>query len=125
MLMRIVVQKVDVDRVQAVAARYSVRAMPTFIVLKGGNKVGEVSEAKDVLPRNLAMLNMYPYLEQMMGANPAGLANLIKTHAGSPPPAGSTQASGSGSGSSSTPAEPGVVSREYRSYLQNSIPNIA
>jgi len=39
-------QKVDVDRVQAIAARYSVRAMPTFIVLKGGNKVGEVSEAK-------------------------------------------------------------------------------
>lgn len=42
----------------------------------------------------------------MMGANPAGLANLIKTHAGAAPPAGTT----SGAGSSSTPAEPGVVS---------------
>ena len=48
----------------------------------------------------------------MMGANPAGLANLIKTHAGAAPPAG-TSSTGAGAGSSasgSASAEPGVVS---------------
>ncbi|KAH8088995.1 PITH domain-containing protein [Filobasidium floriforme] len=83
--------KVDVDRLQPVAARYGIRAMPTFIVIKGGQKVGE-----------------------MMGANPAGLANLIKTHAGAAPPAGSSSTgagAGAGAGSSaSAPAEPGVES---------------
>jgi hypothetical protein len=53
----------------------------------------------------------------MMGANPAGLANLIKTHAGAAPPAeSSSTGAGAGaglsaSGSASAPAEPGVVSR--------------
>lgn len=34
--------KVDVDQVPAVAQRFSVSAMPTFVVLKGSNKVDEV-----------------------------------------------------------------------------------
>ena len=34
--------KVDVDQVPAVAQRFSVTAMPTFIVLKGSTKVDEV-----------------------------------------------------------------------------------
>lgn len=35
-------QKVDVDKVREIAARYQVSAMPTFICLKGGKKVAEV-----------------------------------------------------------------------------------
>ncbi|GAA5892861.1 hypothetical protein JCM8208_004107 [Rhodotorula glutinis] len=50
--------KVDVDQVPAVAQRFSVTAMPTFIVLKGSTKVDE-----------------------MKGANPAGLMALVKKHA--------------------------------------------
>ncbi|GAA5921550.1 hypothetical protein JCM3775_003100 [Rhodotorula graminis] len=50
--------KVDVDQVPAVAQRFSVSAMPTFVVLKGSNKVDE-----------------------MKGANPAGLMQLVKKHA--------------------------------------------
>jgi thiol-disulfide isomerase/thioredoxin len=34
--------KVDVDKVQAIAQKYKVSAMPTFIVIKGGKVVGEV-----------------------------------------------------------------------------------
>lgn len=34
--------KVDVDKVQAVAQKYSVRAMPTFVFLKAGVKIDEV-----------------------------------------------------------------------------------
>jgi thioredoxin 1 len=35
--------KVDVDQVPAVAQKFSVSAMPTFVVLKGSSKVDEVS----------------------------------------------------------------------------------
>ncbi len=38
-------QKVDVDRVREIAARYQVSAMPTFICIKGGKKVAEVGVA--------------------------------------------------------------------------------
>lgn len=79
--------KVDVDRLQPIAARYGIRAMPTFIVIKGGQKVGE-----------------------MQGANPPGLTALIKNHAGAPPPAGAEQTIGATPGGSATPAEPGVES---------------
>ena len=34
--------KVDVDAVPDVAQRFQVSAMPTFVVLKGANKVDEV-----------------------------------------------------------------------------------
>ncbi|KAI7847522.1 thioredoxin-like protein [Circinella umbellata] len=34
--------KIDVDEVPDVAAEYSVRAMPTFMFFKNGNKLGEV-----------------------------------------------------------------------------------
>lgn len=36
------VGKCDVDRNQAVAARYDVRAMPTLMVWKGGEVVGQI-----------------------------------------------------------------------------------
>jgi hypothetical protein len=62
----------------------------------------------------------------MMGANPAGLANLIKTHAGAAPPAGSSSTgagAGAGAGSSaSAPAEPGVVSLSYSPMRSRAIP---
>ncbi|GHJ84816.1 hypothetical protein NliqN6_1218 [Naganishia liquefaciens] len=74
--------KVDVDKVQAIAQKYRVSAMPTFIVIKGGKVVGE-----------------------MKGANPAGLSSMVSQHAG-PVPTAST----SGSGTSTAPAEPGVES---------------
>ncbi|KAK4702665.1 thioredoxin 1, partial [Phenoliferia sp. Uapishka_3] len=61
--------KVDVDKAQDVAQHFKVTAMPTFVVLKGRNK-----------------------LEEMKGAAPAGLEALVRKHA----PAG--VASGSGSG---------------------------
>lgn len=65
-----------------------------------------------------------------MGANPAGLANLIKTHAGAPPPAGSSStgagagagAGSSASGSGSVSAEPGVVSISLSPLISRAIP---
>ncbi|KAJ9115000.1 hypothetical protein QFC22_005328 [Naganishia vaughanmartiniae] len=78
--------KVDVDKVPQIAAKYNVRAMPTFIVIKGGKVVGE-----------------------MKGANPAGLTSMVSQHAGPAPPAGAASSSGT-SGSKATPTEPGVES---------------
>lgn len=49
--------KVDVDEVPDVAQELGVRAMPTFIVFKGGEKVGEV-----------------------VGANPKALLAAIQKH---------------------------------------------
>jgi thioredoxin 1 len=34
--------KVDVDELNDIAAEHSIRAMPTFLFFKGGEKVGEV-----------------------------------------------------------------------------------
>ncbi|BGP01175.1 hypothetical protein NBRC10513v2_002127 [Rhodotorula toruloides] len=62
--------KVDVDAVPDVARKFSVSAMPTFVVLKGPNKVDE-----------------------MKGANPAGLMAMVSKHA---PASGGAGASGSG-----------------------------
>jgi len=53
--------KVDVDKNIETAQRYGVTAMPTFVVLKGGNKIDE-----------------------MKGANRAGLEALLRKHAGAP-----------------------------------------
>ncbi|GAA5976562.1 hypothetical protein JCM11641_001340 [Rhodosporidiobolus odoratus] len=61
--------KVDVDQARDVAARYQVSSMPTFIVMKGSSKVDE-----------------------MKGANPAGLMALVNKHA----PTGTPATSGSG-----------------------------
>ncbi|KAL7412899.1 PITH domain-containing protein [Mrakia frigida] len=66
--------KVDVDKVQAIAQKYNVRAMPTFLFLKGGNKIDELK-----------------------GADVAGLTEKVTRHAG---PAPRTFASSSGSSSS-------------------------
>ncbi|KIJ53467.1 hypothetical protein M422DRAFT_25346 [Sphaerobolus stellatus SS14] len=52
--------KCDVDAVSEVAQTYRVSAMPTFIFLKGSDKVAQVR-----------------------GADPRGLENTLKTHAGS------------------------------------------
>ncbi|KAK3626689.1 thioredoxin trx1 [Elasticomyces elasticus] len=49
--------KIDVDEVPDVAQELSIRAMPTFLLFKGGEKVGEV-----------------------VGANPVALENAIKTN---------------------------------------------
>ncbi|GAA5839828.1 hypothetical protein JCM11251_001226 [Rhodosporidiobolus azoricus] len=57
--------KVDVDAARDVAASFSVSAMPTFVITRGGTKVDE-----------------------MKGANPAGLMALVKKHA----PSGSASA---------------------------------
>ncbi|GAA5975585.1 hypothetical protein JCM5350_002659 [Sporobolomyces pararoseus] len=77
---RIQFLKVDVDRVQDLAQEFRVQAMPTFLVMKGSQKIDE-----------------------MKGANPAALMALVKKHA---PSSGSGGASGSGS--SSTPIEKGL-----------------
>ncbi|GAA5887258.1 hypothetical protein JCM6882_002465 [Rhodosporidiobolus microsporus] len=61
--------KVDVDAARDVAARFQVSAMPTFVVMKGSSKVDE-----------------------MKGANPAGLMALVSKHA----PTGSAANAGSG-----------------------------
>lgn len=62
--------KVDVDAVPDIARKFSVSAMPTFVILKGANKVDE-----------------------MKGANPAGLMAMVSKHA---PASGGAGASGSG-----------------------------
>ena len=49
--------KLDVDEVPEVAQELSVRAMPTFMLFKDGEKVGEV-----------------------VGANPSALETAIKNH---------------------------------------------
>jgi thioredoxin 1 len=49
--------KLDVDEVPDVAQELNVRAMPTFMLFKDGDKVGEV-----------------------VGANPTALENAIKQH---------------------------------------------
>ncbi|GAA5890606.1 hypothetical protein JCM5296_004312 [Sporobolomyces johnsonii] len=69
--------KVDVDQAQDVARRFAVQAMPTFIVMKGSSKVDE-----------------------MKGANPAGLEQLVRKHA---PESGAPASAGTG-----TPAEKGL-----------------
>ncbi|KAF8481626.1 thioredoxin-like protein [Russula ochroleuca] len=48
--------KVDVDAQEAISQQVDIRAMPTFIMFKGGQKV-----------------------EEVVGANPAGLENLLRT----------------------------------------------
>lgn len=73
--------KVDVDRVQAVAQRYSVRAMPTFLFLKNKSVV-----------------------DTLQGADPNRLTSLVKQHSSGASSAfsGSGQTlSGSGSSSNS------------------------
>lgn len=51
--------KLDVDEVPDVAQELGIRAMPTFLLFKGGDKVGEV-----------------------VGANPKALEAAIKQHLG-------------------------------------------
>ncbi|KAF8646750.1 hypothetical protein AX16_007077 [Volvariella volvacea WC 439] len=55
--------RVDVDAQQAIAAKYKITAMPTFIAIKAGKPV-----------------------DQLRGADPNGLQNLVKRHAGPNPP---------------------------------------
>jgi len=55
--------RVDVDRQQPIAAKYQVKAMPTFVAIKAGKVV-----------------------DLLKGANPNGLKNLVTRHAGPNPP---------------------------------------
>nr|AEW43599.1 thioredoxin [Epinephelus coioides] len=49
--------KVDVDEAQEVAAKWDVRAMPTFIFIKNGQKVRDIIGAdRDKLSKNLEEL---------------------------------------------------------------------
>lgn len=84
------------------AQEFRVQAMPTFLVMKGSQKIDE-----------------------MKGANPAALMALVKKHA---PSSGSGGASGSGS--SSTPIEKGLegfVSFTSTNFLFSELilPNLA
>ncbi|KAF8527550.1 thioredoxin-domain-containing protein [Hysterangium stoloniferum] len=84
--------KCDVDAAQEVAGEYSVRAMPTFVFLKGSVKV-----------------------DQVQGANPRALESTIKTHAGSGPAStgaftGKGQTLSGSSSKSNVTSTPGPVS---------------
>ena len=50
--------KVDVDEVPAVAQEYSVKAMPTFMVFKNGEKVQEVVGANVKALENAVVSNL-------------------------------------------------------------------
>ena len=60
----VVFTKSDVDKAQDVARQYSISAMPSFVFLKNGTKV-----------------------DMVRGADPTGLENAIRNHAGSSAPA--------------------------------------
>ncbi|CDZ98446.1 thioredoxin h [Phaffia rhodozyma] len=55
--------RVDVDQQRAIASKYQVSSMPTFLAIKSGKVV-----------------------ETIKGADPAGLTRLVKTHSGPNPP---------------------------------------
>lgn len=80
--------KVDVDAVPAVAQKYSVRAMPTFLFIKNKSVVAT-----------------------LQGANPSQLTALVKTHSapGSFGGSGNTLAGGSGSGAASSGSGTGGI----------------
>ncbi|WVQ76677.1 thioredoxin [Cryptococcus sp. DSM 104548] len=59
--------KIDVDQQRDLASRFRITAMPTFKFLKGGREI-----------------------EQLRGASPPQLQQIIARHAGAPPPAGSS-----------------------------------
>ncbi|KAG8977893.1 hypothetical protein FRC05_000421 [Tulasnella sp. 425] len=82
--------KVDVDKLQPVAKKYNVSAMPTFVVIKDKKVVGELK-----------------------GADPRGLRALVVKHA--PKPSESSEASGSGE---SGPAPSDVSLLEYLDLTQ-------
>ncbi|VDC01919.1 unnamed protein product [Peniophora sp. CBMAI 1063] len=86
--------KCDVDAARDVASRYAVSAMPTFIFLKGSKKV-----------------------DQVRGADKAGIERALRTHAGSSGSSDSSTSAFSGKGqtlgggssnSTSAPAMPDV-----------------
>ena len=55
--------RVDVDKVQPIAQKYKITAMPTFLAIKAGNVV-----------------------DTLKGADPQGLTQMIVRHAGPNPP---------------------------------------
>nr|XP_018265915.1 thioredoxin [Kwoniella dejecticola CBS 10117]OBR88073.1 thioredoxin [Kwoniella dejecticola CBS 10117] len=74
--------KIDVDRQAQLAQRFQVRAMPTFKFLKGGREVDE-----------------------LRGASPPQLNNLVSKHAGTPAAAASSSSASSSTVKSSAPAD--------------------
>lgn len=64
--------KIDVDQQRELASRFRITAMPTFKLLKGGNEV-----------------------DQLRGASPPQLSQLISRHAGTAPPPTAAASSGS------------------------------
>ncbi|TYJ58190.1 thioredoxin [Cryptococcus floricola] len=65
--------KIDVDQQRDLASRFRITAMPTFKFLKAGREV-----------------------EQLRGASPPQLQQIIARHAGVPPPAGSASSTATG-----------------------------
>ncbi|KAF9566995.1 thioredoxin-domain-containing protein, partial [Agrocybe pediades] len=86
--------KCDVDAASEVAQKYTVTAMPTFVFLKGSTKV-----------------------DQVRGADKAGLTNTIKKHASGSPNA-SSAFYGKGQTLGGAPAAPDVVG-EVQQALNN------
>ncbi|WWC67519.1 thioredoxin [Kwoniella pini CBS 10737] len=74
--------KIDVDKQAPLAQRFQVRAMPTFKFLKGGREVDE-----------------------LRGASPPQLNNLVSKHAGTPAAASSSSSASSSTVKSSAPAD--------------------
>lgn len=92
--------KVDVDEAQDVAQRFAITAMPSFVVLKGSSKVDEVRRGDLSCFSWMRRAELTSWRtradssEQMKGANPTGLMQLVNKHAptGAPATTGGSQA---------------------------------
>jgi len=71
--------KLDVDKVEDVAGELGVRAMPTFMIFKDGEKVAEVVGANPVALNAAIEANVLKEgVAQVVGVNPQALNAVIK-----------------------------------------------